>query len=353
MAQDTMQDEVLDWLLAGDAAVRFQTTRDLLRRDATALQAQVATEGDGATILAARHPDGHWGRGFYQPKWTCSHYSLLELRNLGLDPAHPAARAAVELILTQHKSRDGGVDPRVGVRRSDTCVNGMVLNYAAYFGAPEEQLTSIVDCLLAGQIPDGGFNCRRGPEVRHSSLHTTLSVIEGITDFERAGCCHRLDELRSARDTSVELLLRHRLFRSERDGAVIRPEFLRLHQPTRWYYDILRCLDALADAQVAYDDRMAEALAALEHRRSPDGRWSVNRSYPGETHLPPPRAGTANRWVTLRALRVLQHPAWPRSSPRRSSRRRAGALSGDAAGTALGEGFRRPVRVRGDGRATA
>lgn len=299
-------DAVLDWLLEGDAAVRFQTTRDLLHHDAAALQPQVATEGDGATILAARRPDGHWGRGFYQPKWTCSHYSLLELRNLGLEPTNPAARETVALILTHHKARDGGVDPRATVSRSDACVNGMTLNYAAYFGAPEEQLASIVDCLLAGQVPDGGFNCRHGPEVTHSSVHTTLSVVEGITAYERAGCRHRLDDLRSARGTSVEFLLRHRLFRSERSGEVIRAELLRLHQPTRWYYDILRCLDSLDDAQVPYDPRMDEAIDILRRRRLPDGRWPVNRSYPGQTHLPAPRAGTANRWVTLRALRALQ-----------------------------------------------
>ena len=300
------RDAVLEWLLAGDAAVRFQTTRDLLHRNATALQRRVATDGDAATILAARHPDGHWGRGFYQPKWTCSHYSLLELRNLGLEQGHPAARATVALILARNKCPDGGVDPRTTARRSDDCVNGMALNYAAWFGAPEDQLTSIVDCLLAAQFPDGGFNCRRGPEVRHASVHTTLSVIEGITSYEQAGHQHRLDDLRAARDAAVEFLLRHRLFRSERSGAVIRPEFLRLHQPTRWYYDILRCLDALVDAQVPYDDRMEDAIDVLRRRRSPDGRWPVNRGYPGETHLPPPRPGTANRWVTLRALRVLQ-----------------------------------------------
>jgi hypothetical protein len=300
------RDDVLAWLLDGDVAVRYQTTRDLLQHDDLRLRARIATEGDGAAILAARQSDGHWGRGFYQPKWTSSHYALLELRNLGLDPANPAAQETVAMILRDHKSRDGGVDPRVTVRRSDACVNGMTLNYAAWFGAPEADLASVVDCLLAGQIPDGGFNCRRGPEVRHSSMHTTLSVLEGITGYERAGHRHRLADLVAARDSSVEFLLRHRLFRSERGGAVIRPEFLRLHHPTRWYYDILRCLDALADAGVPYDPRMDEALDVLGRRRSPDGRWKVNRGYPGETHLPPPRAGTPNRWVTLRALRVLR-----------------------------------------------
>lgn len=298
-------DPVVGWLLDGDVSVRFQTTRDLLGRDATALQARIATEGDGATILAARHADGHWGRGFYQPKWTSSHYSLLELRNLGLDPGNPAARETVGLVLEHHKSLDGGLDPRVTVRRSDACVNGMGLNYAAYFGAPEDQLASVVDCLLAGRIADGGFNCRRGPEVRHSSMHTTLSVLEGITGYERAGHRYRLDELVAARDSGVEFLLRHRLFRSERTGVVIRPEFLRLHHPARWYYDILRCLDAFAAAGIGPDERMSEALDVLGKRRAPDGRWAANRGYPGETHLPPPQAGTPNRWVTLTALRVL------------------------------------------------
>jgi hypothetical protein len=296
---------VLAWLLEGDVAVQYQATRDLLHRDDAGLRARIATEGDGAALLAARQPEGHWGRGFYQPKWTSSHYTLLELRNLGLDPEHPAARETVALIMRDNKSRDGGLDPRVSVRRSDACVNGMALNYASYFGAPEEDLASIVDCLLAGQIPDGGFNCRRGPEVRHSSMHTTLSVLEGITGYQRGGYRYRLDDLLAARTTSVEFLLRHHLYRSERTGAVIRAEFVRLHHPTRWYYDILRCFDALADAQVPYDDRMADALGVLHRRRTTDGRWPVNRAYPGETHLPPTAAGKPHRWVTLLALRVL------------------------------------------------
>lgn len=297
---------VLDWLLDGDVAVQFQATRDLLHEDAGALQARIATEGDGATLLAAHHADGHWGRGFYRPKWTSSHYTLLELRNLGLDPANAVAGETVRRILREEKREDGGLDPTVTVRGSDACVNGMALNYASYFGAPEEDLASLVDFLLAGRVADGGFNCRanRVP-VRHSSMHTTLSVVEGITGYERAGHGYRLDELLAARESSVEFLLRHRLFRSEHTGAVIRPEFVRLHHPTRWYYDLLRCLDSLADAGVPYDDRMSDAIDVLLSRRSPDGRWSVNRAYPGETHLPNPLPGTPHRWITLGALRVL------------------------------------------------
>jgi hypothetical protein len=305
------QAAVVDWLLAGDVAVQFQTTRDLLHRDAVPLRARIAREGHGAALLAARRPDGHWGRSFYQPKWTSSHYTLLELRNLGLDPRHPAAVETVAMILRDERHRDGGLDPTRGERGSDVCVNGMALDYATYFGGAASGLVSLVDFLLAHRMVDGGFNCRDlRAGTSHSSVHTTLSVIEGITGYERNGYEHRLDELLEARAAAVEFLMRHRLYRSERTGTIMRSDFVRLHHPARWYFDVLRCLDAFVAAGVPDDDRLSDALAVLYARREPDGRWPVSRAYPGQTHVPPPPAGSPNRWVTLIALRVLA--AYPR-----------------------------------------
>lgn len=302
-----MTDLVLDWLLAGDVAVRYQVHRDLLGRDDDELRRRIALEGDGAALLAARGANGHWGRGFYQPKWTSSHYTLLELRNLGLPPQTPGPRETSALILAEEKGRDGGLNPSRTIRVSDVCVNGMALNYLSYFGADAVGLESIVDFILAQRMPDGGFNChsnRRG--ATHSSVHTTVSVIEGVTEYVRQGHAYRAEELGAAAATSVEFLLRHRLFRSERTGEPMDPEFLRLHHPPRWHFDILRGLDAMRDAGVATDPRMADAVEVLRSRRRDDGRWAANRAYPGDTHLPPTRPGVPDRWVTLIALRVLR-----------------------------------------------
>jgi hypothetical protein len=183
-----IEPEVLAWLLSGDVSVQFRTTQDLLHRYDAELQARIAEEGHGAALLAARSADGHWGRGFYQPKWTSSHYTLLELKNLGLSSRNPSASDTVELILGTEKGRDGGLNPSKTVRQSDACVNGMALNYASYFGANEQQLASIVDFLLRWQLPDGGFNCRVNRSgAHHSSVHTTVSVVEGITEYGRGG----------------------------------------------------------------------------------------------------------------------------------------------------------------------
>ncbi len=300
--------EVVSWLLEQDVAVAYQATRDLLGRDDAELQGRIAGEGSAATLLAARNPDGHWGRGFYQPKWTSSHYTLLELRNIGLPRDNLAAHESVALILATCKAADGGLDPRRDRRISDACVNGMALDYASWFGAPEADLASVVDCLLAGQVPDGGFNCRHRPgdAVSHSSMHTTVSVLEGIGSYLAAGHRHRAEDLRPAADRAVEFLLRHDLFRGERTGQVIRQDFLRLHHPARWHFDILRGLDCLAALGVPHEPRMDDALDVLESRRRPDGRWSAAAPWRGETHLAPEPTRAPSPWVTLRALRVLR-----------------------------------------------
>src|SRR5215217_3265666 len=166
---------VLDWLLAGDVAVAYVATRDLLGRDDGDLQSRIATEGIGAALLAARGPDGQWGRGFYQPKWTCSHYTLVQLGEIGLSPTNPLARESVKLVLDTKRACDGGLCPAGPESLSDACVTGLGLRYASWFGANEERLCSLLDFLLRERVMDGGFNRRHnhpGELVTHSSLHT-------------------------------------------------------------------------------------------------------------------------------------------------------------------------------------
>jgi len=235
--------EIIEWLLSGDVSLQYQVYRDLLMDDRPQLRLRIGREGWGAEYLARRRSDGHWGLKFYQPKWTYTHYTLLDLRNLCLDPDHPAVKEPLGKILWEEKGCDGGINPAGSVAVSDVCINGMFLNYASWFKVPEADLRSAVDFILSQKMPDGGFNCRSNRSgAIHSSLHTTLSVLEGITEYERNGCVYRLAELREARAKGNEFILLHRLFLSDKTGRVIDPRFLTLSYPGRWYYDILRAL---------------------------------------------------------------------------------------------------------------
>jgi len=299
--------EVMDWLLAGDVAIQYAAHCDLLDTDRPDLRARIATEGWGARYLAARNPDTSWGREFYQPKWTNSHYTLLDLKNLGLDPGNETVRESIAHIVATEKRSDGGVGPAKTARGSDVCVAAMFLNYASYFGAPEEQLRSVVDFILGEKMPDGGFNCQSNSgHPHHSSLHTSISVLEGFRQFLEDGNSWRAEEIASASQDAREFILMHRFFRSDRTGEVIKPDFLRWPYPFRWKYNVLRALDHFAGAGVGFDERMREALEYIVSKRRPDGRWQVYAAYPGLQHFVMEEAGKPSRWITLIASRVLR-----------------------------------------------
>ncbi|MCL4831109.1 MAG: hypothetical protein KJZ86_01675 [Caldilineaceae bacterium] len=300
--------QIIHWLLEGDVAIQYQTRRDLLETDSPALQKRIAEEGWGLAFLRERQPNGHWGQGFYQTKWISSHYTLLDLKNLALPPRHPIPGQTIGLILQENVSADGGVNPAVTIGQSDVCVNGMFLNYACYFGVAEAALHSIVDFVISQQMADGGFNCRlnRSGAV-HSSLHTTLSMLEGIREYARNGYTYRLAELEAIAAACREFILVHQLFRSDHTGEVIDRRFLMLSYPGRWRYDILRCLDYFQSAGIAYDPRMQPALDHLLGKRRKDGTWPVQARHAGQVHFEMEKTGGPSRWNTLRALRVLRH----------------------------------------------
>jgi hypothetical protein len=303
-----MAEDTIEWLLSGDVSVQYQTRRDLLNSDRSALRKRIAGEGWGARLLSLRRSDGHWGRAYYQPKWISTHYTLLDLKNLAVPPSTGPIQRTIEIVLENEKGADGGINPSATIKQSDVCMTGMFLNVASYFRADERQLRSIVDFILSQQLNDGGFNCQfnRSGAV-HSSLHSTLSVIEGINEYARNGNAYRLGALQTAEQESREFILRHRLFRSDHTGEVIDKKMLMLSYPSRWRYDILRALDYFRSAGIDYDRRMEDAIAVLLNKRRSDGTWPLQARHPGQTHFEMERTGAPSRWNTLRVLRVLQH----------------------------------------------
>jgi hypothetical protein len=317
MDSTEQSDNAIEWLLSGDPAIRWQTLQDLTgapRRAAERERTRISREGWGARLLAEQDPEGTWAGGqssdggLYSPKWTSTTYTMLMLRDFGLAPNNRQARKACKLLLNDGLRRDGGIDYGIWAKwreQGETCVTGMVLSILSYFEYKDPRLHQVAGHLLKEQMPDGGWNCRRSSGATHASVHTTISVLEGLRHYER----HRgrgTRALRTAQRRGREFLLAHRLFRSHRTGEIIKPVFTKFSFPPRWHYDILRALDYFQAANAPRDERLTDAIEIVHSSRRRDGLWPLQNRYRGKTYFELERLGAASRWNTLRALRVVK-----------------------------------------------
>src|SRR3712207_7378533 len=74
----------------------------------------------------------------------------------------------------------------------------------SYFG---QDVQRIVDRLLAEQLPDGGWNCEAANGSTRSSFNTTICVLEGMLEHERARSEEHTSELQSRQYLVCRLLL--------------------------------------------------------------------------------------------------------------------------------------------------
>ena len=140
--------EIIKWLLRGDVAIQYQVHKNLLSDDRKDLRDRIAHEGWGKKFLSRQNKNGHWGRSYYQPKWTSTHYVLLDLKNLAINPQNPAILKTIDIVLDEEKGPDGGINTSPTILESDVCLNGMFLNFAAYFKSDEKTGVRIISCSI-------------------------------------------------------------------------------------------------------------------------------------------------------------------------------------------------------------
>ena len=304
---------VIDWLLNSDPAIRWQAMRDLTDAPAdqvAAERARVATEGWGARLLALRREDGLWHTGTSDSEWP-SLLALSMLRDMGLDASSEVARKAIRLVrdnATWHSRGPWHGNP-VFAGEVEPCINGRVVTVGSYFGV---DVIGIVERLLGEQMADGGWNCEQENGSTRGSFHTTINVLEGLLEHERA--IGGSAEVTAARERGQEYLLERRMLRRLSSGELIDPAFTLFSFPTGWHYDVLRGLDYLRAAGVPPDARVAQAIDLVRSKRDAEGRFPLENPHESEMVTArvrdlgfdmDEREGRPSRWNTLRALRLL------------------------------------------------
>ncbi len=327
-------DLAIQWLLdSGDPSIRYFTLVDLLEksnrsRDVKATRDQILDGPQVRTLFAgqqaakrttkdsfALHPSG-FGVHPYK-KWDGAHWRLVSLVELGIPAHEPRAVAAADQVLRwltgeAHRSQIKAIEGRV--RRCGS-QEGNALAVCSRLGLIDDpRVQYLAGSLMKWQWPDGGWNCDKRPSANHSSFYESLAPMWGLIEYHKATG----DEAaREAAQCTAEMFLSHQLFRSTTTGEVIDPEWLKLHYPLYWHYDILQALVILSRLPEAgskmHDARVQEALDIVESKRQPDGCWMaegfywvpVGKRISNVEVVDWGRRGP-NEMITLNALRVLK-----------------------------------------------
>ncbi len=295
-------EKTITWLLEGDISIQYLTHRLLLESNPehlARLQARIENEGYGARFLSCRNENGHWGHWFYQPKWTCTHYTLTDLKSIGMPPSSEDCREMVLRAFDECMLENGGINFAKTIVQSDVAVDGMILDYASYFCPDEKRIERLAGYILSQVKPDGGYSWNTEKSI--SDPHTTICVLEGFHEYQKAGFSSHLQEIESSKRKAVAYLLSNGLFMNDDK------RYLKLSLPYRYRYDVLRVLEYFASERIPYDDRMAPAVTWLRDKRKASGRWLLENVHRGNQHFELEEKQGPSRFITLKALSILQY----------------------------------------------
>lgn len=250
-------------------------------------------------LLAARDTDGRiTNPKQVYAKWRGAHWVLATLADLGYPPGDESLHPLRDQVLRRWL-RDVEVPVVQGRYRRCASQQGNALRYLTALGILDESdARTLTERLVTWQWPDGGWNCDRNPTARISSFMETLLPMRGLVPHD-AGAARR----------AAEVFLTRRLAWRRTTGALIHPDFARLHHRLYWHYDVLGGLVGMVEVGTVGDPRCADVLDLLESKRLPDGGWAAEKVYATKAGDPLDWGGTgagrSNEWVTADALAVL------------------------------------------------
>lgn len=311
-----MSDIVQNLITADEPSVRAKAMVYVLGlpvEDPTVKQAREAVRQSGrvAKLLSLRDPDGRIPGNPYA-KFTGAHWalslladleyppadeSLLPLRDqvldMWLDPAFLTTR-----VMDQEPARMRswpGVPVINGRARRCGSQHGNALYSIMKLGLADDRAEELAELLIKWQWPDGGWNCDRRPEAHTSSFMESLTPLRGLALHGKKTGNRRSQE---AACRAAELFLQRKMFRRLTDGTVMNDNFIKLHYPCYWHYDILFGLKVMAEAGFIRDSRCAEAIELLLAKRLADGGFPAEGRF-DKTVVTPVNGGTLVSWGSV------------------------------------------------------
>ena len=231
-----------------------------------------------AKLLCERDESGKIpGRDPYQ-KWCGAHWVLSQLADIGYPEGDlgliPLREQVYEWLFSERHKK--GIQVINGLTRRCASQEGNAVYSLTKLGLDDERTELLVKKLIGWQWPDGGWNCDKNPSASCSSFMESLIPFRGLAIFGKVR--NHQGALKAAKKAS-EIFLKRHMFLGERNGKVIREDFIHLHYPCFWHYDILFGLKVMKEAGFIGDKRCKKAIEILKLKRLPDGTFPAERKF--------------------------------------------------------------------------
>ena len=329
-----MTGKTIDWLLEKrDPGVRFFALRDLLEapaEDAEVLAARRATVRHSPVkeILAAQAREGNWekaGPG-YSPKYTGTVWQVIFLGQFGADRGDRRVRAGADYVLDHSRAPQGGFSASATAAGLVHCLEGNLGASLLELGYGDDlRLEQALDWLARSITGEGiapatdksaplrfyrsgnsgpGFLCSA-----NNHLPCAWGAVPALDALSRVPPRKRSKAIRRAIDSGVEFLFsRNPAVADYPMGWSSKPNgsWFKFGYPMGYVTDALRTAEVLTALGRGRDPRLQPLAELILSKRRPDGRWPLEYSYAGKTSFDLGEKRKPNKWVTLRAMRVLK-----------------------------------------------
>jgi hypothetical protein len=332
MAQeDDREKNAVEWLLEPDEpGVRYLALRDLVmtsENDLTAARGKAHTEGPISRVLEKMNKQGYWerpGTG-YNPKYRGTVWSVILLAQLGASIKSDERIATACTYLLENTLTEGGHFTITGALSGTVdCLQGNLCASLLDLGSQDPRLDKAFEWMARSVTGEGVapmqdksasvryYSGKCGPNFLcggNNKLSCAWGAVKVMLAFARLPANRRTDLIQNAISAGIDFLLGKDPAGADYPcGFAEKPSgnWWKFGFPVFYVTDILQNVEALVGLGYGNDPRLAHALKLIREKQDARGRWLLEYDYAGKTWLDFGVKKQPNKWVTLRALRVLK-----------------------------------------------
>lgn len=336
--QNQVPNDTLNWLLEPDSpGVRYLALRDLVGLPAEHPELRSAkstahTDGPIATILEHMEAEGYWskpGPG-YLPKYFSTVWSMIMLAQLGASADYDERIArACSYVLDHALTTTGQFTTSGAPSYTIDCLQGNLCWVMLELGYDDPRLDTAFEWMARTVTGEGlAPDTDRRASMRYYAYKCGPLFACGANDklpcaWGAAKVMLALGKLPGERHTpliesaiakGIEFFFS--IDPSKADypsGYAEKPSgnWWKFGFPVFYVTDFLQSVEALVQLGYQNDPRLANALELIREKRDAQGRWNLEYDYTGKTWVDFGKKKQPNKWVTLRALRVLKAACGP------------------------------------------